>query len=286
MTIQFRRPAHTYKGYRGIQQSGVFIWKSIRGNGRIRGPVVSVVPRPDGTCTVKIRIEEFDHGFNPRGPMPDGVSIVQEKTPALRLGNPANYVMTFTCHQDALTVYNLGKTIRVDSRLGVIGKIEGVIIKQEALPNGPYWKVTVECPPQPAREEETLNCRSTYSYITSREAKQYSEDLLARMKALGVPKKILTTDPTHVTGIKRTGEMSFPINWAEETTMKIFDAVVVKVDDKGEYTEIVQVISPFLAKDITAAQTAVTVDYAAANKIAGKDLTGLRFVVRNFQGSY
>lgn len=118
-------------------------------------------------------------------------------------------------------------------------------------------------------------------------------------------------------GIKRTGEMSFPINY-EEKTMKIFEGVVVKLNDQKQFSEVVQVVPPFVAADETAAKNAVLVDYAKANNLAGKDLyeflkrysgpngtiptwqtsfleellkfpdhlTGFTVVVRNFQGSY
>ena len=64
--------------------------------------------------------------------------------------------------------------------------------------------------------------------------------------------------------------------------MKIYEAVIVKTDEKGTPTEILKVVSPFLAANDAAAQTAVTVDYATENKIAGKDLTGISVLVRPF----
>lgn len=69
----------------------------------------------------------------------------------------------------------------------------------------------------------------------------------------------------------------------EDTTMKVYDAVVLKLDEKGEVAEIVKAIPAFLAKDAKAAREAVMVDYAIEAKLTGKDLAGFSVRVRCFQ---
>lgn len=79
-------------------------------------------------------------------------------------------------------------------------------------------------------------------------------------------------------------EMSFPINY-KESDVKIYEAVIVKLDDKGEPESVVKVVPPFVAKNDRAAQDAVMVDYAQENHLAGKDLAGYSVRVRTFQAT-
>lgn len=127
------------------------------------------------------------------------------------------------------------------------------------------------------------------AYATIKDCDEYMEQTLEQKRRLKelITSPWITPNVGYANGVLRRGVMSFAINNLKETDdMKIFDAVVVKVDDKGTPTEIAKVVSPFLAKDEAAAKTAVTVDYAAENKIAGKDLTGISVLVRPFQVGY
>lgn len=66
--------------------------------------------------------------------------------------------------------------------------------------------------------------------------------------------------------------------------MKVFDGVVLRLDDKGEVpVSIAKVIAPFLAKDAKAAREEALVDYAIKAKLTGKDLAGYSVRVRCFQ---
>lgn len=84
-------------------------------------------------------------------------------------------------------------------------------------------------------------------------------------------------------GILRRGELTFALNFKETDDMKIYEAVVVKTDEQGVITDIVKVVPPFLAKTDQAAKDAVLVDYAVESGLAGKDLTGIKVLVRTFQ---
>lgn len=68
-----------------------------------------------------------------------------------------------------------------------------------------------------------------------------------------------------------------------DTNMKVFDGVVLKLDDKGEPASIAKVIAPFLAKDAKSAREEALVDYAIKAKLTGKDLAGYSVRVRCFQ---
>lgn len=73
----------------------------------------------------------------------------------------------------------------------------------------------------------------------------------------------------------------YPINHKEHS-MKVYEAIVVKVDDKGEITEVAKIIPAFAAKDATTAQKTVLIDYAQENGMTGKEAASLRVSVREF----
>lgn len=87
--------------------------------------------------------------------------------------------------------------------------------------------------------------------------------------------------PNYVTGILRRDRMTFPINWRDD--MKVFEAIVVKLDDKGEPELVVKVVAAFVAKTEADARNIVMVDFAQEYKLSGKDLTGYSVRVRTFQ---
>lgn len=67
--------------------------------------------------------------------------------------------------------------------------------------------------------------------------------------------------------------------------MKIYEAVIVKLDEKGEPAEVVKTVAPFVAKSDRAAQDQVLVDYAQEAHLTGKDLAGYSVRVRTFQAT-
>lgn len=133
------------------------------------------------------------------------------------------------------------------------------------------------------------------SYVTSQEAEAYRkygrspcEDIMGILEDF----PLLPADMNQLCyGTRRTGEMTFPINFTKERTMKVFEAIVLKLDPDfhprdttvREPVEIVKVVQPFLAASETAAREAVLIDYAKEANLAGKDLTGYSVVVRSFR---
>lgn len=72
----------------------------------------------------------------------------------------------------------------------------------------------------------------------------------------------------------------------KDTTVKIFEALVIKINAENEAVEVVKVIPPtIVAKDSKTAREQVLVDYATENKISGKDLSGYSVRVREFQAT-
>lgn len=113
------------------------------------------------------------------------------------------------------------------------------------------------------------------------------------MNDVRYPRVILTLlRPTHVKDFGPATEMEFTILTVPQTAtqpemkepdMRIYEAVIVKLDDKGEPESVVKVFAPFVAKGDRAAQDAVLVDYAKEAGIDGKDLAGYSVHVRTFQ---
>jgi hypothetical protein len=68
-----------------------------------------------------------------------------------------------------------------------------------------------------------------------------------------------------------------------EDGMKVFETIVVNVNEQGEITGIAQDAKLVVAKNAQAAKESTLVDYAAENKLAGKDLTGFQVRTREFQ---
>ncbi len=83
-------------------------------------------------------------------------------------------------------------------------------------------------------------------------------------------------------GVKRSGTVTFPINY-EEQNMKVYEAIVVKLDEKGEVTEVAKIIPPFVAKNAVDAAIIVRVDYAQEQGLTGKDAAAIQVRVREFQ---
>ncbi len=75
-------------------------------------------------------------------------------------------------------------------------------------------------------------------------------------------------------------EAILPLN--KERTMKVFEGIVITIDEKGEPATIAKVIPPFLAKNLEEARTIIRVDYAQENKLNGKDASALQVRVREF----
>jgi hypothetical protein len=68
-----------------------------------------------------------------------------------------------------------------------------------------------------------------------------------------------------------------------EDGMKVFETIVVYVNEQGEIYGIAQAAKLVVAKNAQAAKESTLVDYAAENKLAGKDLTGFQVRTREFQ---
>lgn len=69
----------------------------------------------------------------------------------------------------------------------------------------------------------------------------------------------------------------------KESNVKIFEAIVVKLDEKGQPESVVKVGPPFVAASEAVAKQIVTVDYAQEAKLTGKDLVGYQVHVRSFR---
>lgn len=94
-----------------------------------------------------------------------------------------------------------------------------------------------------------------------------------------------TGRPTFASERRPVHEMVFPINYLEDTSMKIYDGVVVDLDEKKEPKSVVKVIEPFVAEDAKAAREQSLVDFAAEKQITGKDLAGYSVRIREFQST-
>lgn len=71
---------------------------------------------------------------------------------------------------------------------------------------------------------------------------------------------------------------------SKETHMKIFEAVVVKLDFETKLpSEVLKIVPPFVAISQRAAIDRVLVDFARENTIDGKDLAGYSVCVRDFR---
>lgn len=86
---------------------------------------------------------------------------------------------------------------------------------------------------------------------------------------LAVPQTVLQKDPWNIP--------------TKEPNVKIYEAVIVKLDEKGDPAEVVKVVAPFVAKSTRAAQDEVLIDYAGEAGIKGKDLAGYSVRIREFQ---
>lgn len=353
--LSFR--AKAIEHYVRAQQTQAMVKKKIKDGQWVRGKVARIDHMPGAICIVYLTVEEFEGGLE-ADRLPPG--FYYGPLPVVTIGDPSNQRMEFTVNEDAIRYYPVGRSIRVDSNIDSVGKIEGLITKTCREPNAlrPYWRVTVEFPaPAPAfehyaiREKDTLalNYESSASYdefrnfygrdcyikpslksVSFRVPERYMPGFLAlfqrKMKVCirlednsqdvtGYVTKVgAGTVEVHVTnveqtrdwkkidpelwkqvdarmdrvyGIKRSAEMSFALNFKDkETTMKIYEALVVKVDEKNQPVEVVAVIPPFVAANDQAAKDRVLVDYAQEKGLAGKDLTGFTVVVRNFQNNY
>ena len=69
----------------------------------------------------------------------------------------------------------------------------------------------------------------------------------------------------------------------KEDSMRVYEAVVVKLDEKDQPSEVLQTVAPFTAKSAEEARNQVRIDYALANKLSGKDAAALQVRVREFQ---
>ena len=106
------------------------------------------------------------------------------------------------------------------------------------------------------------------------------------------PKVILTLVAPTITAEGPATKMEFNILaipstattlTTKEPNVRIYEAVIVKLDEKGEPAEVVKVVAPFVAKSDRAAQDQVLIDYAQEAHLAGKDLAGYSVRVRTFQ---
>lgn len=68
----------------------------------------------------------------------------------------------------------------------------------------------------------------------------------------------------------------------KESIMKVYEGLVLTVDDKGEVTGVAKIVTPFTAKNVEEAKNIVRIDYAAENKLSGKDAAALQVRVREF----
>lgn len=85
-------------------------------------------------------------------------------------------------------------------------------------------------------------------------------------------------------GVRMRQDITFPLRFKEDR-MKVFEALVINVDEKGEPTSIAKIVQPFLAKSIEEARTIVRVDYAQEHSLNGKDAAALQVRVREFLGA-
>lgn len=68
----------------------------------------------------------------------------------------------------------------------------------------------------------------------------------------------------------------------KEQRMKVYEAIVVKVNEKGEPTEVAKVVAPFVAANAEEAKSIVRVDYAQEHDLNGKDAAAIQVRVREF----
>lgn len=201
------------------------------------------------------------------------------------------------------------KSIQVSPNQTVVGKI----IQMDRFQSG-FLSIEVELHPwdnlrevrdrmraeRIAKTEATRPGATHVAYITHDDCDDYMGDWDATSSMGEPPLKSIYEyldafkrgqEELSIYGIRRTGEMTFPINFTKESTMKVFEAIVLKLDPDfhprdttvREPVEIVKVVAPFLAASETAAREAVLIDYAKEANLAGKDLTGYSVVVRSFR---
>lgn len=93
------------------------------------------------------------------------------------------------------------------------------------------------------------------------------------------------TDKVLEVEVQPTEVPNFSIAAKKEDSVKIYEAVIVKLDEMGEPAEVIKVILPFVAKSDRAAQDQVLVDYARETAANGKDLARYSVRVRTFQAT-
>lgn len=70
--------------------------------------------------------------------------------------------------------------------------------------------------------------------------------------------------------------------YPKEDSMKVYEGIIVKLDDQGQPADVLKVVAPFVAKDAQQATDTIRTDYAIDNKLSGKDAAALRVRVREF----
>lgn len=147
----------------------------------------------------------------------------------------------------------------------------GMVFVTEMKPTGSYDhpEIRVTVKPTGRPDNAYTSVEAAREYYCSLEGKH------ERLRELSEGEKYWLGLPT------LRSEMTFPINFLEDS-MKVYEAIVVLLNDKKEPCAIMKVVQPFLAETDQAAREAVLVDFAAENKISGKDLAGYQVRVRTF----
>jgi hypothetical protein len=101
------------------------------------------------------------------------------------------------------------------------------------------------------------------SYITKDQAEEYAEVALDAFKTVNF--RCIQT----------------PI-FLQEDSMKVYEAIVINVNEQGEPTGVAQSITNVIAKTPQAAKDQVLVDFAQEKHLSGKDLAGFQVRVREF----
>lgn len=287
--IRFKIQREYIDRYHKRYQSQELFWKYVPGNGKVRGRVISVSPEGLGAKVAIVMSLEESIGFLPsRQPFStnkDFKWVAHDPTaydPVLR--NKISAIMAATVEECRFTVnlrqlrqarwgeaykFELGEEIDLHHWVQGTGGRRGWVVRREVDPSNPFsLNVTVRLKMTP--EQEVIHGRPVLAD---------AKDWVTAADSLSA----------YVLGIKRSEEMTFSFNFNDgEKKMKIYEAVIVKLDENKKPSEIAKVVPPFLAESDRAAQDAVMVDFASEKNLKGKDLAGYVVSVRTFQavGSY